>query len=284
MFTSPSSLISGSQDFSIKFWQIGASSTGPVTADQQSTLPIVLSVGLQARAGVAISCDQNGVVKTWDISTGLCKETFQIQAIKAQGFCGADVKLIDGRLILALLIDEEIQIWDIGMGELLQTLDTPQHTPQQWNIRISGDGSKIFSLYNRSIQAWSMWTWESVGEVKLELEGEPYLNPLCIDNSRVRICFRNSSAQEGWGFGVLGSSPVPFDPSTERPHLDFIGGGLWHTSDPCWVKDTITGKEVFQLSGRYAEPLSVQWDGQYLVAGYASGEVLILDFHNMYPQ
>jgi hypothetical protein len=50
------------------------------------------------------------------------------------------------------------------------------------------------------------------------------------------------------------------------------------------IKDTITGKVVFQLSGRYAKANDVQWDGQYLVAGYDSGEVLILDFHDVYPQ
>jgi len=280
MFTSPSSLISGSQDFSIKFWQIGASSTDPVTTDQQSTPLIILSVSLQARTGVAMSYDQDGVVKIWDISTGLCKETFQTQAVEVGRFCGADVKLIDGRLIFALLTNEKIQIWDTGTGELLQTLDGPQY----WGLRISGDGSKIFSLDKGSIRAWSMWTWEPVGEVKLGSGARPYLDSLCIDSSRVRICFKNSSAQEGWDFGVSGSSPVPFDPSIGKSHLDFIGGNSWLTGSPCWIKDTITGKEVFRLSGRYAKPIDVQWDGQYLVAGYGSGEVLILDFHDMYPQ
>jgi hypothetical protein len=43
------------------------------------------------------------------------------------------------------------------------------------------------------------------------------------------------------------------------------------------IKDTVTGKVVLQLNGRYAKPFDVQWDGQYLVAGYESGEVMILD-------
>ena len=51
-----------------------------------------------------------------------------------------------------------------------------------------------------------------------------------------------------------------------------------------WIKNTETGKEVFQLRERYAKPTDVWWDGQYLVAGYESGEVLILDFHHMLPQ
>ena len=50
------------------------------------------------------------------------------------------------------------------------------------------------------------------------------------------------------------------------------------------IKDTVTGRVVFQLVGRYASPKGgVHWDGQYLVAGYESGEVLILDFNHNLP-
>jgi len=45
-------------------------------------------------------------------------------------------------------------------------------------------------------------------------------------------------------------------------------------TDSPMIQDAITGKEVFQLVGRYAKPKRAQWDGQYLVAGYTSGEVL----------
>ena len=115
-------------------------------------------------------------------------------------------------------------------------------------------------------------------EVKLRLKGLLYLNPLSIDSSKVWAQICNSSTQEGWDFGTLGSSPTPFDPSTGRPHLDFIGGISWQTRRPCWIMDTVTREKVFQLRGKYARPSDVQWDGQYLVAGYKSGEVLILDF------
>ena len=126
-----------------------------------------------------------------------------------------------------------------------------------------------------------MWTWELVGRVELGSERHQYLDTLCIDSSRVCVKSKHPSAQEGWDFGVSSSSPVPFDPSTGRPHLDSIGGSGWQIDSPFWIKDTVTGKEVFQLRGVYAKPNDVQWDGQYLVAGYLSGEVLILDFHNI---
>ena len=188
--------------------------------------------------------------------------------------------MIDGRLIFVWAKAEKIQIWDAVKGELLQTLDTSWC----WGVRISGDGSKVLSLHKGVIQVWSMWTWESVGEVELGLKGIPYLDSLRTDSSRVWIHSQDPPAQEGWDFGTLGSPPVQFDPSTGRPHLDFIGGARWHTRGPSWIKNTITGEEIFQLSGRYAKPRDVQWDGWYLVAGYDSGEVLILDFHDLHPQ
>ena len=115
-------------------------------------------------------------------------------------------------------------------------------------------------------------------EVKLELQGMLHLDSLSIDSSKVWTQTRKSSTQEGWDFGTVGSSPVPFDPSTGRPQLDFIGGTPWQTNSPSKIKDTVTGKEVFQLRGKYASPSDVQWDGRYLTAGYESGGVLILDF------
>ena len=123
-----------------------------------------------------------------------------------------------------------------------------------------------------------------MGEVKLEVEQSLYLDPLHMDSSRIWIQLEDLSTQ-GWDFGVSGSSPVPLSiGSAGRPLLDFIGGAHWHTDDLSWIKDTTTGKEVFQLSGRYPWPNKVQWDGKYLVAGYGYGEILILDFCHMYPQ
>ena len=276
---SSSSLISASNDKLIKFWQIGALSTDIVTPHPQPTLPtlaVIESVSLQAKSGIAISSDSAGVVKTWDISTGICKVSFQTPAGQARFWTQRDAQLIDNRVIFIWYDSGKIYIWDTEKGEILQTLNT---TKSQ-GLRISGDGSKIISLGERSIRVWSMWTWELVDKVELGLGGELYLDSLCIEGSRVYIHSKDSSAQEGWNFGILGSSPAPFNPSTGRPHLDFVGGARWQTENPPWIKDTATGKAVFQLGGIYVKPNDVQWDGQYLVAGYDSGEVLILDFYH----
>ena len=280
VFSSPFSLISASGDGLVKFWKIGVLSDDP--GSTLIILPSIRSVSLQAKIGVAISSDKNGVVKTWDLSTGLCKETFKIPAAKDVDMSNGDAKLINGRLVFAWYRDGKIHIWDAGKVVLIKTPDTSKC----WGLRISGDESKVFFLHDGGLQAWSMWTWEPVGEVtlglNLKLKGKPHLDCLYIDSSKVWIhC--GGSVQEGWDFGVSNPSPVSFDPSIGRQQLDFIGGAVWQGCGSSWIKDTATGKKAFQLGGKYANPNDVQWDGQYLVAGYESGEVLILDFHDMLP-
>ena len=281
IFSSPSSLISASKDSSIKFWQIGTLSTDTAVADPEFTPHaslLVESVSLQAGNKIAVSSDISGVVKAWDILTGHCRVTFKIPDWHPNKRVG-DVKQIGDRWISVWYEGTNIYVWDVEKREPLQTLKLDG--PVCNGLRISGDGSKIICLSYENIQAWSMWTWESVGKVKLVLEGMPYMDPLCTDSSRVWICFGDSSAKEGWDFGISSSSPVPFDPSTGRPCLDLIGYRPEFLTGVPWIKDTVTGKEVFCLRGRYTEPKDVQWDGQYFVAGYTSGEVLILDFYHI---
>ena len=201
-------------------------STDLVTTNPQPTLPTsarIESVSLQAKDGIAISSDSDGVVKTWDISTGICKASFQTPASR---WFLKDAQLIDGRVIF-VWYDSQIHIWDTEKDELHHTLDVIESK----GIRISGDGSKIIVLGERSIQVWSMWLWELVGEMELGFEGDLYLDSLCIDGSRVYIHSKGSSAQEGWDFGIQSSSPIPFNLSTRRPHLDFVGGTKFQTEN-----------------------------------------------------
>ena len=282
VFSSPSSLVSLSYDHSVKFWKISSLSTDNVTTNAQST-PLasakIESISLQAREGIAISSDSDGVLKIWDISTGVCNATFQTLA-GSSAWTKKDAKLIDDRLIFVWYKDEQIHIWETEKAKPLHTLNTV--SPKC--LRISGDSSKIICLFNGMVKGWSMWTWELVCEIKLDLGGALYLDSLCTYSPRIWIHSKDSPAQEGWDFGNSGSSPVPFDPSTGRPHLDFIGGARWQIKNPSWIKDTVIGRRVFQLDGKYAAPNDVQWDGRFLVAGYDSGEILILDFYGVLGQ
>ena len=101
-----------------------------------------------------------------------------------------------------------------------------------------------------------------------------------MDGSKVLVQSGELSAQ-GWDFGVPGSAPIQLSETTlDRPHLDLVDVRNWLETSPVKIKD-VAGKDFFQLYGRYADPSAIQWDGQYLIAGYESGEVLILDFSHV---
>ena len=267
-FSSPSTLISASWSESVRFWEIGGLLTNPVAGDPKSTPPTsvrIVSVHLQTESGIAISSDWNGVVRTWDLLTGHCNASFQTPS-------GAnyprDARVIDGRLISVWGGQKKIHIWDTDKGELLQTADIYGHKPG--NLRISGDGSKVFCHTEGFIQAWSIQTGEAMG--KVEVEDGLIPGSLHVDCSKIWVSFYDKPTQ-GWDFGVSGSSPVSLSNiSSERLRLVF------GTSKPLRIENVVTKKVVFQLPGRYANSWYGEWDGQYLVAGYSSGEVLILDF------
>ena len=271
-FFSPSSLISSSFDQSVKFWQIDAPPTDPVTTDPIST-PLasspIESITLQSEDGIVISSDSAGVVRTWDILTGLCKASFQTPAKNPRR---SDVRLINGQLIFVWCVGKEIHIWDVEKGEL-QTVNVIGAGNQ--GVKISGDGSKVFCLHWSSVQAWSVQTGKPVGTVELEVSGSN--RSLTVDGSRVWV-HSNQSEPLGWDFGIPGLSPV-----------QLFSTSLFHPNDTkLWdiyqsrIEDTATGRVVFQLAGRFVNRVCSQWDGRYLVAGYKSGEVLILDFNHVF--
>ena len=217
-FSSPSTLISASEDRSVKFWQIDATSIDQVITELKSTPPTSASiefVSLQAKEGIAISGDSAGVIKTWDLTTGLCKASFQTTA--TWKFYG-DAQLIDDRLLFIWGYNDKCHIWDTVRGEFPQVLDTVD----PYGIRISGDRSKVFTVDWKDgasrIQAWSVGTWELVCEVKIEVEKVKeewkwFLDPFCADGSKVWVRCKDLSVK-GWDFGISGSLSGPLRPTS----------------------------------------------------------------------
>jgi len=267
-FHSPSSLIS-SDDNLVKLWEVGTLQADQVVADLESAS--IMSITLQAEDSIAISSDSDGVVRIWDISTGLCKASFETIA---KGPWWSDVWLINSRLIYVWYMEEKIHILDVEKGELLHTVHVTLGYAVVEDVKISGDGSNIFCLWDQSIQAWSIHTGEAIGEVGLEdCQTRRFLT---VDSSRVWV-HSPGSEPLGWDFGTPGSPPVQL---SNQPLLLSKNAKLWDMRHR--IKDAVNKKVVFQLAGRYVNPVESQWDGRYLVAGYESGEVLILDFNHVH--
>ena len=273
-FSSPSTFITISGDRSIKFWQIHTSSMKPAVTDPKSTSHIsspIKSITLQVKDSITITSDSDGVVRVWDLLTGLCNASFQIPAKASHE---RDVQLIDGRLITVWYADEKIHVWDIEKEELLQMLDPPSGNLR--GLKISGDGSKIFILTRSAmIRARSIWTGEGMVEAELYYNWGEFS---IIDGSKVWVEYPGG-LQQGWDFGVPDSSPVEL-PNWPTNKFHPNGTVVWD-SRLLNIKD-VTGKVVFQLPKRLGNYTDIQWNGQYLVACYKSGEVLVLDFSHIF--
>ena len=269
-FSSPSSLISVSEDSSVKFWQIGT--PDPTMTGLSLASTPMKSTTLQAKDGIIITSSSDGIVRTWDISTGLCRESFQTPA---EDFHMSDAQLINDRLIFIWYANEKINIWDVKKGELLLGIGGPMWSVE--DLRISGDGSRVFCLGIRSIQAWSIETGEVVSEMRIGYSAR--VGSLTVDGSRIWVHYPNSEDQ-GWDLGILGSLPVQL-PNIPPYRLHPNGVMLWDTG-LSRIKDKVTGKVVFQLSKRYGKPLDVQWNSHYLVICFTHTEALILDFSHMF--
>ena len=271
IFSSSTTLISASVDKSVKFWQIGAQMTDPTIIGLEPTSLLsapIRSVTLQSKESLAFTCDSDGIIKAWDISTGTCKTSFQTPAKRLYK---GDAQLVNGRLIYTWYVNKRIFVWDAENRGLLWEVDAP------WNIvndlRISGDGSRVFGLSAPFIWAWSILTGEVVGKMEMEYSG--LSGSLIVDGSKVWACWLESD-HKGWDFGFPGPGPMELSDQHKPPG----GNRLWVIGQSM-VKNLATGGVVFRISRRFANPCCVQCDAFYLVAGYASGEILILDLTNI---
>ena len=275
-FSSPSSLISASTDQSVKFWKIGTQPTDLVGTDPKSislTSTTIMSITIRVKDNISITSDADGVVKTWDIFTGVCKASFQTPA---KGTEKRDVQIINGRLVLVWHTDEETRIWDVEKEELL-TAGAPGGLE---DIKISEDGSRVFSIGARVIQAQSMQTGEIVGKARIKYM-EYGSASLSVNDSRVWVHHPVAETQV-WDFGAPDLAPIQLPNTTLEIHHS-NGGVLWDSSLFC-VREKATGKVILWLPKGYGKPIDVQWNDQYLVASFKSGEVLVVDCSHMFPQ
>lgn len=286
-----SSLISASDDRTVKFWEIDTLLVDQVAIDP-TPIPTnsasIESINIQASDGIAISSDSAGMVRVWDVSTGLCKTSFKTPARGRR-----DIKLTDGRSIIVWYawktgVPGKVHVWDINEGKTLQTFG------QSWSgvvdLKISGDGSMVFLLDYQSIQAWSISTGELMGKV---IHEDQQLSGLIVNGSRVWLSYSDpmthdfpGSTPRGWDFGISGSpSILPPNIFPDRPCFKFVNGTAQNYTGLTWVEDRVTQRRILYFPKRFSVLTAIsQWDKWCLVIGYPSGEVLILDFSHVYPK
>ena len=276
-FSSPSTLISASGDKSVKFWQISALPTDQTVTNPKPT-PFTLvsakSIAPEVKNDTIIPSGlPDGVISTWGISASPRKGPLQILAAY---YHWRNIQPIDSKLIFVWYADQEINVWDAEKGELLWTIKVPRG--RVMDLRVSGDGSKIFSLYEQSIHAWNIWTGGAVGE---ESFWHNQTGILATDGSKLWIGVRgnNNRDNQGWDFGISNSSPVGL-PNKQPDRLHLNDTMMWEI-DMSRMRDVVTGRVVLQLPERFGKVVHAQWGDKYLVVSFRSKKVLILDVSYM---
>ena len=273
LFSSLSSLISVAGYSHIKFWQIGSPSTNLAKPDP-GFAPLISAGGklvtLQAKDGIIIT-SEDYALKVWDTSTSLCKASFQIPH---RGFSFECARLVNGRLIFTWCEAKAVNLWDVEKGELLWAVDAHSNV---YDVEISQDGSRVFCLGSKSLQAFSAKTGKSIGRVKIKT-GIPDIFPfLTMDSSGVWVHW--GSEYQGWNFGISGSSPAQL--LDVFPEWGYLNSTFRWDRQLYGIKNEVTGKVVFQVPGKYGYFFDVQWNEHYLVVCFQSKEVLILDFSHL---
>ena len=272
LFSSPSTLISAVYGQLVSFWQIGSPSIDPAEADPESTTltPASILLTLQADDDILITYGLSGVLKVWGISTGICKAFFQTPTTHCSQY---DAKLINGRLIFTWSIGETINAWDATKGEALWAVNLQVNI---CGIKIAGDGSRVFCLDRKFIQALSMQVGNLVGQAKIS---SPKFRPyLIVDGSKVWVQYTNLEYQ-GWDFGILGSSPVQLH-NVAPDRYYFNSAVVWDVGIS-GIRNEVTGKVIFQVPKRYGRAFDAQWHRCQLIIGFESNEMLVLDFSNV---
>ena len=266
------SLISASTDRSVRVWQSNSFPVDSITTDDMSAQPSltpVECVRVLAEDDIVVTSDSSGMVKIWDLTAGGCDSSFSTPARGTQ-----DIHVAGDTLIVVWWTtdEKEYRVWDIGEGQLLRTMRSS--LDEILELRISGDGTKIFGLGSECIEVWSIQTGEDVGHV--ELRNEERQGRLVVHGS---IVWLTGSGDVGWDFG--GQEARRFSLSRgfmDRPRLDLVDPPMNRMAKPAWVRDTVTGRAVFYLPERHMKPgVRRRLDGRHLLVWSRSGEVVVID-------
>lgn len=161
-------LASGSEDKSVKIWDI---KTPPCEKTLIGHTGSVLSVDFHPKQeDIIASSDAKGNIKLWNIYTGKCLATFNVQydaSIKEEDKAINAIHFHpDGELLVSCSADKTIRLWELATGNYKTTSE--DHEGKVYKVRFSPDGKLIASCSeDRTIKLWDI----SSGECKQTLSG-----------------------------------------------------------------------------------------------------------------
>ena len=287
----PSSLISGSYDQSMKFWESGSFSMDPTTSDQMAA-PVhphtIRSIKLFAEEGMVITTYRDGVVKIWDLVTGRCKSSFSTPAKGKR-----DTHLAGDTLIIVWCTNASAG-WDTDTEDDTDEVtedDTDEVTDE--DMFEDADEHKFMGLFQITVKdtdravgyhIWDVYKGQLLRKFHNSLSRIQSLK-ISGDGSKIfalgsrRIAALSMETGEELGRVKFGSgagntflvrgSIVGVDDSRRRgwdfgglgvpnlvefpdgPQLNLVGRKRGRDIKPCWMKDIATERKVFRLPEKY---------------------------------
>jgi WD40 repeat protein len=141
-------LASGSQDKTIKLWQLP---TGKLLRTLSGHAKPILSVAISPDGRTLASGSVDNTVKLWETDTGKLLHTLpgHTESIRSVAFSP------DGRTLASSSWDNTIKLWETNTGKLRQTLSG--HTDGVYSVTFSPDGRTLASASgDKTIKLWQL--------------------------------------------------------------------------------------------------------------------------------
>ena len=147
-------LASGSQNKTIKLWDLDSSNEQPLYVIGDAHLSQILSLAISSQHQILVSGGGDRTVKLWDLATGgKCSPKHILEGHAGQVWCVAVSP--DGSKIASTSADFTVKLWNIETGELLQTFTG--HLGEVRSVAFSPDGKLLASGGDDlEIKLWNM--------------------------------------------------------------------------------------------------------------------------------
>ena len=142
-------LISGSEDFTIRLWDI---QNNQCLRTLRGDIGLVLSVAQNPKTKLLASSGSNGKINLWDIETGECLKSWQAHTVNLRVWSIAWSP--DGQYLVSGSEDKTLKVWD-GSGTLVKTFTGHEGTIRA--VAFSPDGQMIASgSEDSTVKIWSI--------------------------------------------------------------------------------------------------------------------------------
>ena len=264
-------LVSGSRDATIKYWDTATGALLRTLTDQTGD---VYDIAFSPDGEMLASGGKDNGIKLRDAQSGQVIRTLEghTDIVRSIAFSP------DGKTLASSSVDLTVRLWDVATGKLLHTLTG--HTLRVMSVSFSPDGTTVASASSdKTARLWDAKT----GEMKLLLEGDsgglehleysPDGNSLVGSSHDANV--RIWDVATGKVRLTLAGHTEEVDCCAFSPDGQTVVSGSKDTTLKFW--DAETGKLLRTLAGHTGrvESLTFSPDGQTLATGGGGGDTSV---------